>query len=119
MVANLTTVLLAGFGTDRLRRSEEAMKTADRENPTAGPECPATEHMVSPGQNRSCSFKWAAKQENFQPPGEVFFLDFCFYRSLPDHGRVARHPPKIREALALSNLLQLGVSIPFASCPTL
>jgi hypothetical protein len=78
MVANLTTVLLAGFGTDRLRRSEEAMKTADRENPTAGPECPATEHMVSPGQNRSCSFKWAAKQENFQPPGEVFFLTSAF-----------------------------------------
>jgi hypothetical protein len=32
MVATMTNVLLAGFGTDRLH-CEEAMKTASRENP--------------------------------------------------------------------------------------
>ena len=42
MVANLTTVLLAGFGTDRLR-CEQAMKTAGRGNPNRRAECPATE----------------------------------------------------------------------------
>jgi hypothetical protein len=32
-------------------------------------------------QNRSRSIKWAAKQEKFQPQGDLFFLDFSLYRT--------------------------------------
>jgi hypothetical protein len=72
----------AGFGTDRLRR-QEAMKTAGRENPNhKGRIAPATEHMVRARQNRSCSIKWAAKQENFQPKEVCFFLTSTFIEQL-------------------------------------
>src|ERR1700747_2426491 len=58
------------------------MKTSDKGNPNPrGPSVPATEHTVRPGQNRSCSFTWAAKQEN-SSRGGIFSLDFPFYRTL-------------------------------------
>src|SRR6516225_3625667 len=60
MVANLTNVLLAGFGTDRLR-CEEAMKTAGRETPNCRVHPPGNRAHAAEGQNRSCSIKWAAK----------------------------------------------------------
>src|ERR1700686_1981867 len=74
---NLTTVLLAGFGTDRLRR-EEVMKTADRENPNHGVAGPHNRAHGAVGQNRSCSIKWAAKQEKFRPKEMCFFLTSPF-----------------------------------------
>ena len=79
MVANLTTVLLVGFGTDGLRR-EEAMKTADRENPNRWAKVSGNRTHGAAGQNRSCSFISAVKQEN-SSRGDVFSLDFSFYRT--------------------------------------
>src|SRR6266446_10268978 len=86
------------------------MKTAERENPNRRPQCVANRADGAASQYRSCSIMWAAKQENFQPAekcffltspfieqillnyvgcearklpagGEVFFLDFSFYRA--------------------------------------
>src|ERR1700682_1390940 len=74
---NLTTVLLAGFGTDRLRR-EEVMKTADRENPNHGVAGPHNRAHGAVGQNRSRSIKWAAKQEKLRPRERFFFLTSTF-----------------------------------------
>jgi hypothetical protein len=56
----------AGFGTDRLR-CEEAMKTADRENPIHGAAWPRNRAHGAVGQNRTCSIEWAEKQEKFRP----------------------------------------------------
>jgi len=63
---NLTTFCFAGFATDRLRR-QEAMKTADRENPNQRGALPRNRAYGAVSQNRSRSLKWAEKQENFQP----------------------------------------------------
>ena len=63
----------AGFGTDRLR-CQEAMKTAGRENPNHRGTVPCNRAHGADGQNRSCSIKWAAKQEKFQPKEMCFFL---------------------------------------------
>jgi hypothetical protein len=74
----------AGFGTDRLRR-QKAMKTAGRENPNAT--VPCNRANGAEGQNRSCSIRWAAKQENFQPEEMCFFLTSPFIeltRPLPN-----------------------------------
>jgi hypothetical protein len=90
MVANLTNVLLAGFGTDRLR-CEEAMKTAGRETPNCRVHPPGNRAHAAEGQNRSCSIKWAAKVEKFQPREKFFFLTLAFieltriWTSNPDH----------------------------------
>src|SRR5215470_18318893 len=54
------------------------MKTVVEETPIAGPGCPPTEHMVWPGQNRSCSSMGAAKQEKFQPQATFFLLTSPF-----------------------------------------
>src|SRR5271167_4427883 len=70
---NLTTFCFVGFGTDRLRR-EEAMKTASRENPNHRVAWPRNRAHGAVGQNRSCSIKWAAKQEKFRPREMCFFL---------------------------------------------
>jgi hypothetical protein len=77
MVAILTNVLLAGFGTDGLCR-EEAMKTADRENPKRWATTPGNRANGAAGQNRSCSLKGAAKQEELQPQGRFFLLTSTF-----------------------------------------
>jgi len=73
----LTNVLLAGFGTEGFRR-EEAMKTADRENPKRWATTPANRANGAAGQNRSCSFKGAAKEEKLQPQGRFFLLTSTF-----------------------------------------
>jgi hypothetical protein len=59
------------------------MKTATRENPNRWASDRA--HGAA-GQNRSCSFKWAAKQEN-SSRRDVFSLDFPFYRTLLTQNR--------------------------------
>src|SRR6476469_11242097 len=74
---NLTTFCFAGFGTDRLRR-EQAMKTAGRENPIHGVTSPRNRAPGAVDQNRSCSIKWAAKQEKCQPLELCFFLTSTF-----------------------------------------
>jgi len=74
---NWTTFSFVGFGTDRLR-CEEAMKTAGRENPNHGVAVPRNRAHGAVGQNRSCSIKWAAKQEKFLPREGCFFLTSTF-----------------------------------------
>src|ERR1700692_3130537 len=70
-----------GFGTDRLRR-EEAMRTSGRENPNHGVTVPRNREHGAAGQNRSCSIKWAAKQEKFRPRERCFFLTSTFIELL-------------------------------------
>src|ERR1700724_1663440 len=74
---NLTTFCFVGFGTDRLRR-QEAMKTADRENPIHGAAWPRNRAHGAAGQNRTRSIEWAEKQEQFQPKEMCFFLPSPF-----------------------------------------
>jgi hypothetical protein len=82
---NLTTFCFVGFGTDRLRR-QEAMKTADRENPTHGVTWPRNRAHGAVGQNRTSSIEWAEKQEKFQPKEECFFLTSPFIELLGGYG---------------------------------
>src|SRR5450631_1567311 len=74
---NLTAFCFAGFGTDRLR-CEKAMKTAGRENPNHWAKVSSNRAHGAADQNRSCSIKWAAKQEKVRPLQERFFLTFLF-----------------------------------------
>src|SRR6202163_1472913 len=83
---NLTTFCFAGFGTDRLRR-EEVMKTAGRENPNRCTILSSNRAHGAVGQNRSCSIKWAAKQEKFRPAEKCFLLTSTFIE--PRTGHVA------------------------------
>jgi hypothetical protein len=73
----LTAFCFAGFGTDRLR-CEESMKTAGRENPHRWANTSSNRPPGADGQNRSCSIKWAAKQEKVQPVEKCFFLTSPF-----------------------------------------
>jgi hypothetical protein len=77
----LTNVLLVGFGTDGLRR-EEAMKTADRENPKRWATTPGNRTNGAAGQNRSRLIKWAAKQEGLQLEGRFFLLTSTFIEQI-------------------------------------
>ena len=83
-----------GFGTDGLRR-EEAMKTAGRENPNHGVAVPRNRAHGAVGQNRSCSIKWAAKQEKFRPRERCFFLTSTFIELLRYY-RAVRLPRSVR-----------------------
>src|SRR5208337_344761 len=74
---HLTAFCFAGFGTDRLR-CEEAMKTAGRGNPNRRADVPSNRAHGAAVQNRSCSIKWAARQENVQPSRRCFFLTSTF-----------------------------------------
>src|SRR5258708_12312285 len=74
---HLTTVLLAGFGTNRLRR-EQPMKTAGRENPNRWVTVPGTRVHGAAIQNGSRSIQWAGKQENFRSGWRCFFLTSPF-----------------------------------------
>ena len=60
------------------------MKTASRENPERWVATPSNRAPGAEGQNRSCSNRWAAKQEKIQPLGLCFFLTSRF-RELPRH----------------------------------
>jgi hypothetical protein len=73
---NLITFCFAGFGTDRLRH-EEAMKTASRGNPNRWVGVSSNRAHGAAVQNRSCSIKWAGKQENLLP------LEMCFFLTSP------------------------------------
>jgi hypothetical protein len=53
------------------------MKTAGRENPNRWAARLSNRANGAEGQNRSC--KWAAKARN-SSGGDIFFLDFPFYR---------------------------------------
>src|ERR1700731_2228278 len=70
----------AGFGTDRLRRPE-AMKTAGRENPIHGVAWPCNRARGVARQNRSCSIKWAAKQENLPVVGSSSAIVRAFQKN--------------------------------------
>jgi hypothetical protein len=70
-------VLLAGFGTDRLRY-EQAMKTAGRRTSNHWATVSSNRAPGAGGQNRSCSIQWAEKQEKFQPALKCFFLTSPF-----------------------------------------
>jgi hypothetical protein len=86
-------ICFAGFGTDGLR-CEEAMKTAGRENPNRWATLASNRAPGAGGQNRSCSIKWAEKQENVQPLEGCFFLTSPFIeltRSLPQVYFSLRH----------------------------
>ena len=54
------------------------MKTAGRENPSRCVAITSGRAHGADGQNRSCSIKWAAQVENFQPREKCFFLTFPF-----------------------------------------
>ena len=58
--------------------AKQAMKTADRENPTRWAQVFSNRARGAAGQNTSCSFKGAAKQKEFQPKGILFFLTSPF-----------------------------------------
>jgi hypothetical protein len=78
---NLTAVLFAGFGTNRLR-CDEAMKTADREPKSLG------QNSQQPSTWRGSSAQILLNQAGCEArktpaDGGVFFLDFPFYRTLP------------------------------------
>ena len=74
---NYALQLLAGFGTDRLRR-EQAMKTAGRENPNRWAIVPSTRVHGATVQNRSRSIMRAGKQEKPRPKDVCFFLTSAF-----------------------------------------
>jgi len=53
------------------------MKTARGENPERWVATPSNRAPGAEGQNRSCSNRWAAKQEKIQP------LQLCFFLTSP------------------------------------
>jgi hypothetical protein len=77
MVAKFDRVLLCWFrnGPASLRK---AMKTAGRENPNHWAKVSSNRAPGAADQNRSCSIKWAAKQEKVRPLRGCFFLTFLF-----------------------------------------
>jgi hypothetical protein len=54
------------------------MNTAGRENPNRWATRPRNRAHGAGGQNRSCSSRWAEKQENSQPAEKCFFLTSPF-----------------------------------------
>jgi hypothetical protein len=63
------------------------MKTAGRENPNRWAAKLSNRAHGAAVQNRSCSIKWAAKEEKFQPRDKFFFLTFPLME-LPRHLRI-------------------------------
>src|ERR1022692_5191134 len=64
------------------------MKNAGRRTPNRWATVSSNRAPGAGGQNRSCSSRWAEKQENFQPAEKCFFLTSPFIeliRSCP-HG---------------------------------
>jgi hypothetical protein len=84
-------ICFAGFGTDGLR-CEEAMKTAGRENPNRWATLASNRAPGAGGQNRSCSIKWAEKQENVQPLEGCFFLTSPFIELTRQVGLLSSSP---------------------------
>src|SRR5258705_11899108 len=118
MVATCPPLCFAGFGTDRLR-CEQVMKTAGRENPNRRATVPCNRAPGAAAQNRSCSFKWAAKQENVQPLQMCFFLTSLFIeltRTWKLHPMVLWPELSSRKNAAKSLAMAAGSSIG-AKCP--
>jgi len=61
------------------------MKTAGRENPNRWATKPNDRAHGAENQNRSCSKKWAAKQEKLQP------LEWCFFLTSPFREQIRRY----------------------------
>jgi hypothetical protein len=101
-----TTFCFVGFGTDRLRR-QEAMKTADRENPNRRVAGPCNRAHGAAGQNRSRSIKWAEKQEKFQPKEMCFFLHSPFIELIGTYELIGNQHVSVEE-------IQVGFLVGFA-----
>jgi len=63
------------------------MKTAGRENPNHWAKVSSNRAHGAADQNRSCSIKWAAKQEKVRPLQVCFFLTFLFIELTRAQGR--------------------------------
>src|SRR5262245_37829442 len=87
MVATLTAFCFVGFGTDRLRK--QAMKIARRRKPKLLGFARSRAHGAA-GQNRSCSNKWAEKQEKLRP------LQWCFFLTSPCSENLIRRRRSLR-----------------------
>src|SRR6266478_3822984 len=78
------------------------MKTAGRENPNHGVAVPRNRAHGAVGQNRSCSIKWAAKQEKVRPWEGCFFLTSTFIELIrwDEKARLRgmRYAPGVRRA---------------------
>jgi hypothetical protein len=68
--------------------ANKAMKTTGKENQNSCATAPSNRAHGAAGQSRSCSMKWAAKVEKFQPQERFFFLTFPFIE-------LTRHPELI------------------------
>src|SRR5215831_3561420 len=84
------------------------MKTAARENPTHRAIVPNNRASGAVGQNRSRSISWAAKQENFRPRAEFFFLTSPF---IEPTGSNPFHPSR-RPLAAILPLFLRRVQLP-------
>jgi hypothetical protein len=62
--------------------NEQAMKTAARENPNRWATLASNRTHGAVDQNRTCSIKWAAKQEKFPLMAECFFLASTFIEQI-------------------------------------
>src|SRR5258705_8591664 len=92
------------------------MKTAGKENQNSCATAPSNRAHGAAGQNRSCSMKWAAKVEKFQPRERFFFLTFPFIE-LTRHLKTIRFVGK-RDLWCVDNcaLVKRRTYIPFLSC---
>jgi len=73
MVGTQPPFCFAGFGTEWLRR-EQAMKTADRENQTAGPPYPAPESVVRQLKTDLAQSRGLGSKKTLRPQERCFFL---------------------------------------------
>ena len=94
------------------------MKTAGRENPIHGVTSPRNRAPGAVDQNRSCSIKWAAKQEKLQPLELCFFLTSTFIEqtktydsSETDYFRVARQSGVLIGALGFADRTVGGYAV--------
>ena len=90
------------------------MKTAGRENPNHGVKVSRTRAHGAAGQNRSCSIKWAAKQEKLRPQEGCFFLTSPFIELLGTqigtNGRMTHHFPDVRPEVSQKEFPTKGVT---------
>src|SRR5277367_2083889 len=100
---HLTTCCFAGFGTNRLR-CEEAMKTADRENPNRLPKVSSNRAHGAARSEQILLHHVGCEARKTPADAGVFFLDFPFYRTNQELASLAvvgfqlfrvNHTPKI------------------------
>jgi len=78
---NLTTVSALLVSELTKLRCEEAMKTAGRENSNRWALLTSNRAYGAVGQHKSRSIKVGCEARKSPADGEVFFLDFSFYRT--------------------------------------